>query len=178
MTFEEFRAAVAGTSATSRNSREATTAVRAPTRDQARLEFDRLRLQSPSGVATRLSQNSPNLYWLLRLHDSSWLQERNKRPFISIPTIEDDRSKIYRTLGDGRRPIGNTRKTGPWIRATMRDGAWLQDFLKERQLSKALNSTRTEGLRHRTPGRRLHPRGAGGAGRTFRRGRRATARPA
>lgn len=147
MTFEEFKAAAAGISGTSRNLRKTATAVRALTLDEARLEFDRLHLQSPSGVATRLSQSNPSLYWLLRLHDSSWLQDRNQRSFVSIPTIEDDRSNIYQALGDGSRPVGNTTKKGPWIRAKIRDGAWLQDFLKERRSNKVLNSARTDEFR-------------------------------
>lgn len=128
--FEEFK--LASTAVKLTPARSARTPPRAWTIEQARLEFDRLASEFPKQAVERLHRSAPRLYWLLRLQDSAWLQQRGVEFQRSIPSIDEDRTKVDRALSASGRSLRTMRNSGPWIRAHLRDATWLRKRLNRR----------------------------------------------
>ncbi len=96
--------------------------------EQARREFERFEAESPGHAAKRLLNSSPNLFWLLRLHDLALMQTYGYRNRSPVPTIMADREMIEELLRQrsGKVPHHNVAR----IRASIRDRAWLHSRIQ------------------------------------------------
>jgi len=94
--------------------------------EQARKEFERFQAESPGHAAEQLRSSSPSLFWLLRLQDGALLRAHGYPYRRPIPTIEDDRVRIEQVL---RENGCVAKKSGAWIRASIRDHVWLQPHI-------------------------------------------------
>ncbi|QKO20585.1 TniQ family protein [Rhodoferax sp. BAB1] len=132
LSFEEFRTAAKSALVTPISAR-VRPAPRPTTLAQARFEFNYFYEKSPGSAASKLQQKAPELYWLLRLKDSSWLEQRIQRSLWTIPSIEQDRARLWRALKVEHLSYHNMRRAGPLVRATIRDAIWLRDKLMRLQ---------------------------------------------
>ncbi|MEJ1936243.1 hypothetical protein WDZ92_39125, partial [Nostoc sp. NIES-2111] len=110
----------------------------------ARKEFERLQTRSPGLAAEMLRRTSPKLFWLLRLHDDALLRKHGYFYLQPIPDIATDRTTIESKSKVGRCNPG----CGFWIRAWLRDQAWLQAHTQAQPRTTTANQANAKRTRH------------------------------
>lgn len=102
--------------------------------EQARQEFERFESESPGKAARQLLNSSPKLFWLLRLRDSAFVRAHGYPLHKPIPTVEADREKLEKLLGQSDHIPKNVSAA---IRASIRDRSWLRASIQAQRVAPA-----------------------------------------
>lgn len=117
------------------------------TLSNAQMEFERYLEDnlSPPQAMQKLRVFSEPLFWLLRLFANNWLKQHGYECILrKIPSVNKDREKVKELIENNDCNFRTLNRSGPYIRASLRDKFWLNDTTREFSRNIKFNYINTE----------------------------------